>query len=414
MGNRRVHYGWIIAGLSVIVTLGALGFGRFGYTMVLPAMRIGLSLTDSQAGDIAAANMLGYLVLSVVSGYLASRFRPRAVIAGALVLVAASMFATGLARSYPSVVVYRFLAGAGSGGANVPSLGLLAAWFGKSRRGTASGIAVSGSSFGLLITGIVIPAVILRYGDRGWRISWQILAAATVLIALLCAILLRNRPSDKGLEAIGAEDEPKTEDRGVRPKWSLIYRSSAVWWLSAIYVMFGVSYVIYATFFARSLVAEGGFSQKSAGALWSTIGGMSIASGFIWGGVSDKLGRKRTLALVYLLQGLSYAVFGLWRQPAGYYVSAGLFALTAWSIPAVISAAAADSVGSRLAPAALGFMTVFFGIGQTLGPFVAGRIADSTGSFTGAFVFAAGAAFVGSLLSVAGSFRQSTANPPKS
>lgn len=52
-------------------------------------------------------------------------------------------------------------------------------------------------------------------------------------------------------------------------------------------------------------------------------------------------------------------------------------------------------MGPQMAPAALGFVTLFFGLGQAAGPSVAGALADATGSFRPAFLMAAGAAFLG-------------------
>ena len=125
------------------------------------------------------------------------------------------------------------------------------------------------------------------------------------------------------------------------------------------------------------------------------MGWISIFCGLIWGTVSDLIGRKYGLALVYLAQAASYATFALWRNPAGYTVSAILFGLTAWSIPGIVAAACGDYLGPRLAPAALGFVALFFGLGQAAGPSVAGAIADATGSFGPAFLLAAGVAFLG-------------------
>jgi len=72
-----------------------------------------------------------------------------------------------------------------------------------------------------------------------------------------------------------------------------------------------------------------------------------------------------------------------------------LFGLSAWSIPAIMAAAAPDYVGTRLAPAGLGFITIIFGIGQAAGPPIAGRLADWTGSFAVAYLLASGMALVG-------------------
>ncbi|MFQ6090374.1 MAG: YbfB/YjiJ family MFS transporter [Candidatus Bipolaricaulia bacterium] len=129
--------------------------------------------------------------------------------------------------------------------------------------------------------------------------------------------------------------------------------------------------------------------------MWALVGFLSIASGFLWGSVSDRLGRKWGLVIVFSLQGLSFLVFALAKSVPGAYLSTVLFGLTAWSIPAIMAAACGDYLGSRLAPAALGLITLIFGIGQALGPSVAGYIADVTASFTMALLIAAIAAFLG-------------------
>jgi len=227
----------------------------------------------------------------------------------------------------------------------------------------------------------------------------------TVIIAILCFVLLRNRPEEKNLVAIGLDENPppplqdrpfgSAQDRASSLQWGLVYKSGAVWHLALIYIMFGFSYIIYATFFADYLIGEAGFAKETTGSLWMLVGLVSFVSGFIWGTVSDLIGRKYGLALVYFLQGLCFVTFGLWKATPGYYLSALLFALTAWSIPAIMAAACGDYLGSRLAPAALGFVTVFFGVGQAVGPAVAGYIGDVTGSYTWAFIIAGLAAFVG-------------------
>jgi MFS family permease len=120
----------------------------------------------------------------------------------------------------------------------------------------------------------------------------------------------------------------------------------------------------------------------------------------IWGGISDKLGRSKGAALAYLALGLSYIIFALVKVAFGYYLSAVIFGLTAWSIPTIMAAAAGDFVGPRLAPAGLGFITLFFGIGQALGPVLGGYLADATQSFTVPFLVAGGISFIGMLSSI--------------
>jgi MFS family permease len=65
-----------------------------------------------------------------------------------------------------------------------------------------------------------------------------------------------------------------------------------------------------------------------------------------------------------------------------------------------MAAAAGDFVGSRLAPAGLGFITLFFGIGQALGPALGGYLADATHSFVVPFLFASGISLLGTVSSL--------------
>ncbi len=390
--TRELHYGFVVLALVVLAVFGSLGLARHGYTSLLPAMQDSLKLTNTQTGELQSWNLLGYLLTVVFAGMLAARFGPRGVIATALVVTAMGMALTGFGPTFNGARVGRFLAGVGGAGGNVPAMALLAAWFGARRRGMATGIGVGGSSIGLMVTGPLVPAVLDRHGPEGWRVCWYLLAALALGVSVLCVLFLRNRPEDHDLVPVG-ESEAESLHRHAAPRasaldWSLVYRSRQLWHLAAIYFAFGLSYIIYSTFFIRYLVGEGGFSKTGAGLLWLKIGVVSVISGFIWGGISDRWGRRTALVGVFALQGSSFLILGLSRELPVVYLSAGLFALTAWSVPALMAALSGDIFGGRLAPAALGLMTVIFGLGQTSGPYLAGRIADAAHSFAPAFVLA--------------------------
>jgi MFS family permease len=127
------------------------------------------------------------------------------------------------------------------------------------------------------------------------------------------------------------------------------------------------------------------------------MGWLSLLCGLIWGWVSDIIGRKGTLVIVYLIHAVAFSLFALWPSSFGFTISAILFGLSAWSIPAIMAAACGDVLGPRLAPAGLGFITLFFGIGQAAGPSIAGAMADATGSLSYALLLAAGVALLGAV-----------------
>lgn len=410
----RIHYGFVVLGLIFLAVFGSLGLARFGYTSILPAMQESLALSNTQTGELQSWNLVGYLVTVVFAGVLAARYGPRAVISVSLLVSSLGMVLTGLAPTFDGARLGRFLAGVGGAGGNVPAMGLVSSWFGGRYRGLAAGVGVTGSSLGLMITGPLVPGILQHYGPEGWRVCWYVLGAITLVVFGLCICFLRNRPEALGLAPVGetpsgaARREPQS---GTSPlNWSLVYKSRSLWHLAAVYFAFGFSYIIYSTFFIRYLVKEVGLTAGHAGWLWWNIGMVSGASGFVWGGISDRWGRRRALIAVFGLQGLSFLVFGLSRELAVVYVSAGLFAVTAWSVPALMAALAGDMFGARLAPAALGLVTIVFGLGQALGTYFAGWLADLTHTFSTAFVTAGVVALV---LGAGGSWRLPSARAAK-
>lgn len=421
-GRTGFNYSYVILFTGILTVMGALGFARFGYATILPSMREGLLLNNTQMGVIATGNLVGYTVFSVIGGFLASRFGPRIVISCGLLLTGVTMFLTGTAGGLAGVVALRFLTGIGSAGSNIPVMGLISAWFAPDRRGMAAGFLVGGSGFGFLITGFLVPGVIASYPQNGWRLSWFILGGVVALLGVLGWILLRNNPSEKGLTPAGARpddqlressgdmvsrlSETTTSAAAVNGKldkaggrgaisWSKVYGSPALWHLGLVYLFFGFSYIIYGTFFSAAMVNDKGFSQAQAGAVWSTIGVIGIFGGILWGVASDWLGRKYALAVVFGLQAVSFFLFAVAGTTFTLYVSAFLYGLSAFSIPGIVAAACGDYMGPRLAPAALGMVTLFFAVGQATAPSVAGYLADSAHSFGQAFLLAAAVAFLG-------------------
>jgi nitrate/nitrite transporter NarK len=304
-----------------------------------------------------------------------------------LAITGLALSLTGMANGLATAALYRFFAGAG-GGANVPMMGLNSAWFSSERRGLASGITVSGSSFALLLTGFVLPPI-MAASSSGWRNAWYLLGSATIVIAAISLMVIRDRPAGM------------TKKKSNKQTLSLrMMKSKAMWLLAGLYLLFGFSYVIFVTFFARYLRSEALLAEQTIGRLWSLIGGLSIASGFLWGFVSDRFGRRTALVWIFALQSAGYFTFAVWQAMPGYIVATLLFAVTAWSIPAVMAAAVGDFFGATAAPAVLGFITLIFGIGQTVGPTVAGAIADAASTFKPAFLLAAIVALAGAPLSL--------------
>ncbi|MCD4674830.1 MAG: MFS transporter [Desulfobacula sp.] len=402
--EKKIHYGWIVIFMGLITTVAAHGFGRMAYTILLPAMKDGLHFDYTQLGLLGTGNFIGYLSMAIIGGFLAARFGTRTVIASALLLMGITMILTGLAKSFGFAFAMRLLTGLGNGAAYVPAMALGSAWFSIKKRGFATGIVSGGIGLGTFLSGIIVPYILTSYGTDGWRYSWYILGTLVLIAAVIVFLFLRNQPEDKGLLPVGQEEKKdgpvsSSNNKVSSLDWGKVYRMKALWYLGIVYFFYGLSYIIYIIFFAAYLVKEMGCTEAWAGGLWAAVGGLSIFCGVIWGSISDRIGRGKGAALAYLVLGSSYIVYALLKCEAGFYLSAILFGLTAWSIPTIMAATAGDLVGPRLAPAALGVVTLFFGIGQSIGPALGGYLADVSSSFTLPFLVAGAISLVGMIFS---------------
>jgi sugar phosphate permease len=396
------YYGWVVVATGTLCTVACLGFGRFALGMLLPSMAATLNLSYSEMGFISTGNFVGYLVSVFAGGIIVARIGQRKFIFLSLLLVGSTMALLSAAQAFPALLLLYILTGMGSGGANVSMMGLASAWFAKKNRGKAAGYMAIGSGIGIVLAGFFIPYVNSAAGTEGWRISWFSLGALVLLIAFLCLLLLRNKPADLGLPLPGesggdpaaAASAPPPPRRNVH-----IYTNPVIYHLGAIYFLFGFTYVIYATFIVTTLVNERGMSEAVAGSFWSVVGFLSLFSGPVFGGISDRLGRKAGLMIVFSCQFLAYLLVASGLPGMFLYLSIFFYGIVAWSIPTIMAAAAGDYAGPESATKALGFITLIFGLGQISGPAIAGVLAQNTGSFSSSFYVAAAMAALAIALS---------------
>jgi hypothetical protein len=100
------------------------------------------------------------------------------------------------------------------------------------------------------------------------------------------------------------------------------------------------------------------------------------------------------MTMMFTLETAAALLFVFLPTTAGVVTSGILFGLTSMSMAGVIGAACGDRFGAALAPASLGFITLFAGAGQAVGPVIAGRMDDAFASFAPAYALSAGL-FVG-------------------
>lgn len=392
-----IHYGWYIMATGTLCLFASLGLGRFSLGVLLPSMGRALQLSYFQMGLIGTLNFAGYLIAVLLCGKLAQHFGARKLIGTALTVVGVSMLLIGWAQNLYLILCLYLLTGIGSGLSNVPMVSLISCWFASNKRGRATGFVAIGSGFAIILSGKLIP-YLNTVSTQGWRISWFVLGVIVLCVATICALVLRNSPQERGLLPVGMTEHPPDKRRNSFTESPRI-RSSIVLHCAAIYFLFGFTYVIYATFIVTTLVQEKGFSEAVAGNFWSWVGLLSLFSGPVFGILSDRFGRRPALMLVFTIQSVAYLLIALDLPPLFLYLSIGCYGIVVWSVPSIMAALVGDYAGAERVAALFGFVTFIFGLGQIIGPFLAGLLAEMTGSFSSSFLLAAFLAVTAVLLS---------------
>ena len=371
---KAIHYGWVIVGVGVLVKMTGLGFGRFAYPMLLPNMRASLSFNYSEMGLLSGAIMLGYLLFSLIGGMLATRFGPKRIVIASLLCGALSMFFISRLSGFSSLLLFSFAMGAGAAGSHISITTLPMVWFEERRLGRAVGVVTGGTGLGIIVTGLLLPYLLLHLGKEAWRQCWFLLALITFSVAVFGRILLKEKPGPTTFLAPGPDGEKKPH---------LFKRESDELTLKAIFIIyfiFGFSYNIYATYFVAYMIEEIRLTVKTAGDIWAIFGWMCTGSGLLWGYFSDRLGRRKALLWNNGIISLSVLLPLLLHQTFFMGFSAFLFGGTFLGTVTVVAASVGDRIGEKRA-SVYGLVTLIHGIGQFLGTISGGYLKDATGSF---------------------------------
>jgi len=160
---------------------------------------LGFSMTEF--GWIMAVFTLGYALFQTPAGKLADSLGARGVIAGIVTIWSALTAVTGFAWSYTSMLVIRFLFGAGEAGAFPALSKVVYNWFPISERGIIQGINFSGSRIG---AAFAMPLVAWMLAEIGWRHTFLVFGAFGILYGVLWFLIFREKPEQGRL--IGSDE----------------------------------------------------------------------------------------------------------------------------------------------------------------------------------------------------------------
>ena len=138
MSSRR--YAWIIVAVCYLSILGAHGFGRFSFPLLLDGMSRSLNADYYTMGLIEFGNFLGYLIMSAISGFFASKYGHGRVMFASALTMGVSMLLISQVNDVISAFILRFMTGLGNGGLYLIAITLPSIWLPARVRGKGTGM----------------------------------------------------------------------------------------------------------------------------------------------------------------------------------------------------------------------------------------------------------------------------------
>jgi predicted MFS family arabinose efflux permease len=289
----------------------------------------------------------------------------------ALACSAVFAFAMGLTDSFAAFLAIRFLAGAASAFVMVFLGSIVFSHLAAAGRNDLQAVYFGGVGIGIAASSAMMAMLIETHA--GWPSGW-FLAAALSAVGFVVAALLIDRGPVAANGSAGAR-EPA------------LPRSRPLMLVTIAYALFGVGYIVTATFLI-AIVRDGGAGRLFETAVWLATGLAGIPSVFLWNIVSRRTSIATAYALGLFVEAVGVAAsvsLGGYVGPllGGVLLGATVLAITALGLQA----------GRALAPASprrvLAVMTAAFGVGQILGPIAAGYVAEWSGNFVLASIAAA-------------------------
>jgi predicted MFS family arabinose efflux permease len=366
---------------GLIAMAAAVGIGRFIYTPILPPMAEGLELTKGEAGLIASSNFVGYLAGALAAASASKLARPRAWLLAALATSAATTGLMAWTDGVLAAVIWRFAGGVASAYALVLSSAFVLERLAAGGHAKLSPVHFSGVGVGITASAVLVWA--LGAAGLDWRAMW--LAGGLLSTAALIAVALLIQPAATAAAAPATDATLRASDSRLRL-------------LTVAYGLFGFGYVITATFIV--LIVRGSPEASRIEPLfWLVFGLAAVPSVALWVAGGRRLGVMPAFAVACLVEAVGVFASVAWPGVIGLLSASILLGGTFMGLTA-LGLIAARNFAPDDPRRWVGILTSAFGLGQIVGPVVAGYGFDLTASFFLPSMLAVGALCVAAILAM--------------
>jgi OFA family oxalate/formate antiporter-like MFS transporter len=402
MAETKVMNRWIVVFGAILVQLclGAI-YAWSAFTGKLTAVDGAFHFTKTQTQIIFSVGLAVFaVVMALIAGKWQAKVGPRMVAMTGGIVLGIGYIIAGLsgANFWGILFGVGILGGAGIGLGYVCPIATCVKWF-PDKKGLITGLAVAGFGFGALIwikltSGFVFGPVNLTPGWKGlfgagMGVSqvFMLYGAIFAVVVTIGALALRNPPEGwkpagwnppTGAAAVAAGHTNCTASDMVKTAqyWSLFF-------IFMIGSTAGLMVIGVIGLFGKEALTANGIEAAKAVIITGTAMGLfyALMNGFgriIWGSVSDKIGRKNSIVIMCLLQGVMMILFFfIGGKEWGLYLSAAIIGFNFGGNFALFPAITADFFGNKCVGTNYPWVFMAYGVGGIIGPILGGAMGDA-------------------------------------
>lgn len=332
-----------------------LGWSRTTYAAAMPVM----STTVALAGPLV--------------GWLTDRRGPRLVLVAGALLMSGALAATGLVQTpaqFYAIALAIGVAVACLG--DLPTGAAIAARF-AAGRGLALALVYIGSNLG----GALVPLAGLALGaGTSWRTAFFALGGGLWLLLLPAALSVGG--------ASRAAAAHRTADDAAPLDWRALLRTGDFWllfWVLFVFYLYRLGLNTHLVAFLGDL----GYSRLAAAGGFSVTLALGIAGKLLAGAIADRLGARPAVIGNFAVIAVASALLLVPQVPGALPVFIVLHGFATAAEDVVVPLVIAQRFGDAQLGRVYGLLLLALVPGGALGPLLAGRVFDTTGSYAPVF-----------------------------
>ena len=373
-----IYYGYVV--LTAVFFIMALVYGsQTSFGVFFKPLSNELYWTRAGTSGAFALNMIVSGFLGILAGDLSDRFGPRKIVSLGCVIISAGYLLCSTINSLWQLYLYfGIVVAIGQSAIYVSLLSVLARWFTR-QRGLMSGIGISGLGFGIGVIPVFASHLIESFT---WRSSFLILGATNMVLLLLFAQILRKGPGSQILAEYNKNEVVRVRDREYSLQESL---KTVQFW------MFFVAWFFYGAFSQAGMIhivpyaTDLGMPAVTAATLLTTIGIVGTFGRIGLGFMADKFGNTKTIYISFILIAVVFIGLVVSNSIGMMYVYSVIFGLLS-GCGILLGSTVAEYFGLKGLGSISGAIILSYSIGGAVGPYLAGNIFDTTGSYQLAFL----------------------------